>query len=132
MPDTYRKRALELRARAANECGPARKYFRGLASSYEMLARERGEWPERPQRPKRPKRLSEPSALMAERARLTARLRDSGYSQRRIAKELGVCQQLVSRILQGLAGVGRYQRLAALRPEQETTSLETMCQTVPP
>jgi hypothetical protein len=43
MPDTFRQRADELRARAANEV----RYLRGLARSYEELARQRGELPER-------------------------------------------------------------------------------------
>ena len=96
MSDTFRQRAHALRQRAASERDLGRhRYLHGLARSYEELARQRGELPERPELP-----------AMAERANLVAPLRDSGYSQRRIAERLGVCQQHVSRILQRLE-VGR-------------------------
>ena len=91
MPDTLRQRADELRARAATEHDPGRqRYLRGLARSYEELARQRGEVSAR----------SVPPAL-AERANLAALLRGRGFSQRHISERLGVWQQLVSWILQG-------------------------------
>jgi hypothetical protein len=108
---TYRQRADNLRARAATERDPGRyRYLNGLASSYMELARQRGEWSERPK--KRPV----PPAVV-ERADLAAALRGLGYSQRRIAESIGCSQQLVSRILMGLQGAGRYRSLATLRPD---------------
>jgi hypothetical protein len=116
MPDTYRQHADELRARAASEYDPGRvRYLRGLASSYMELARQRGEWS------KWPKKQRVPPAVI-ECAGLAAALRGLGYSQRRIAEMLGISQQLVSRILMGLKGAGRYRSLAALGLEQRTTS----------
>ena len=48
MSDTFHQRAHELRVRAASEYDPGRqRYLRGLARSYEELARQRGELPER-------------------------------------------------------------------------------------
>jgi hypothetical protein len=45
---TFRQHAHELRARAASELDPGRqRYLKGLAGSYEELARQRGELPER-------------------------------------------------------------------------------------
>jgi DNA-binding NarL/FixJ family response regulator len=100
MPDTYRQRALELRARAANKYGPARKYFRGLAQCYEDLARQRGEWPERPPRPERPKQPKRPELPdLAERREFVVLLRSEGHTQRAIARRLGVSQQLINKIL---------------------------------
>ena len=94
MPDTSRQRAQELRARAASESDPGRqRYLRGLARSYEELARQRGEWPEQSPRPLQP--------ALAERATLMAALRDNGYSQRRIAEQLGCSQQTISKTLLG-------------------------------
>ena len=84
MSDTFRQHAHELRAPAASEHDPGRRrYLRGLARAYEELARQRGEVPER----------SVPPA-MAQRADLAAELRCRGYSQSRIAEQLGVSQQL--------------------------------------
>jgi DNA invertase Pin-like site-specific DNA recombinase len=95
MPDTFRKHADELRARAALERDPSRqRYLRGLARSYEELARQRGEWSERPRRPQLP--------ALAERAALATELRDRGFSQYRIAAQLGCSQQTISKTL--LAG----------------------------
>jgi DNA invertase Pin-like site-specific DNA recombinase len=97
MPDSYRQHADELRARAALERDAGRhRYLKGLARSYEELARQRGEWSERPKRPERPM----PPAL-AERAALAALLRDQGYSQNRIAAQLGCSQQTISKTLLG-------------------------------
>jgi hypothetical protein len=115
MPDqrTYIRHADELRAQAALERDPVRRrYWRGLARSYEEMGRLRGE-PERPKRPPRPI----PPAI-AERANLAASLRNLGYSQSHIAKQLGVSAQLISQILLGLQGRGPDQRLAALRSEK--------------
>ena len=90
MSDTFHQRAHELRVRAASEYDPGRqRYLRGLARSYEELARQRGELPERVETP-----------AMAQRADLAAEMRGLGYSQRRIA-ELGCSQQTISKILLG-------------------------------
>jgi hypothetical protein len=92
MFDTARQRAHALRQRAASERDPGRhRYLHGLARSYEELARQRGEFPERPELP-----------AMAERANLAAALRGLGYTQRQIAERLGCSQALVYEILQGL------------------------------
>ena len=70
MSDTFHQRAHELRVRAASEYDPSRqRYQRGLARSYEELARQRGELPERVETP-----------AMAQRADLAAELRVLGYS----------------------------------------------------
>jgi DNA-binding NarL/FixJ family response regulator len=60
------------------------------------LARQRGE-PEPPKRPERP----QPPALAA-RAALAVELRHQGYSQYKIAEQLGCSQQTISKTL--LAG----------------------------
>jgi DNA-binding NarL/FixJ family response regulator len=94
---TYRQRADNLRARAATERDPGRyRYLRGLARSYEELAHQHGE-PEPPKRPERPT-----SPALAARAALVIELRDQGYSQNRIAAQLGCSQQTISKTL--LAG----------------------------
>jgi DNA-binding MarR family transcriptional regulator len=97
MSETFRQRADGLRARAALERDPGRqRYLRGLARSYEELARQHDE-------PEPSKRSKPPSAsTRMERANLMALLRDEGHSQRRIAERLGVSQQTVSKtLLQG-------------------------------
>jgi DNA-binding NarL/FixJ family response regulator len=91
MPDTFRQHARALRQRAANECDPARRYLKGLAASWEELARQWGEWVERAKRPKRPD--------LAERRKFVVLLRGEGHTQRQIANRLGVSQQLVNKIL---------------------------------
>ena len=97
MPESFLQHAQELRAQAATESDPGRyRYLNGLARSYEELARQRGEWSERPKRPPRPK-----LPALVERANLMALLRDSGFSQRRIAEQLGCSQQTISKTLLG-------------------------------
>jgi DNA-binding NarL/FixJ family response regulator len=97
MPESFLQHADELRARAASERDPGRhRYLRGLARAYEELARQRGEWSEQPERPRRPM----PPALAA-RAALVVELRDRGYSQNRIAAQLGCSQQTISKTLLG-------------------------------
>ena len=89
MPDSFHQHAQELRARAAFERDPGRhRYLKGLARSYEELARQRGELPERSVAP-----------AMAERANLAAALRGHGFSQSHIAEQLGCSQQTISKIL---------------------------------
>jgi DNA-binding NarL/FixJ family response regulator len=92
----YRQHADELRARAALERDASRhRYLKGLARSYEELARRHGE-PEPPKRPARP----QPPALV-ERAALAVELRDRGFSQYQIAARLGCSQQTISKTLLG-------------------------------
>jgi hypothetical protein len=89
MPDTHRLHAQELRARAALEHDPARqRYLKGLARSYEELARQRGELPEQPEPP-----------AMAHRAGLVALLRARGFTEAHIAGRLGCSEQLVSQLM---------------------------------
>jgi hypothetical protein len=93
MPETFQRHAQELRARAADESDLGRRrYLKGLARSYEELGRQRGE-PERPKRPMPP--------ALAERAALAIELRDRGFSQNRIAAQLGCSQQTISKTLLG-------------------------------
>jgi hypothetical protein len=93
MPDQrpYRDHARMLLQQAAKERDHGRqKYLTGLAASYEALASRHGE--------------PEVTAVMApaERRSAAVELRGQGLSQPKIAKLLGVCQQSVSRMLQGL------------------------------
>jgi hypothetical protein len=97
MPESFYQHADELRTRAALETDAGRRrYLCGLARSYAEMARLRGE-PEPLKRPERPTSLA-----TAERANLVALLRGSGYSQYRIAAQLGCSQQTISKVL--LAG----------------------------
>jgi hypothetical protein len=96
MSESFRRHADELRARAALERDAGRhRYLKGLARSYEELARRHGE-PEPPRRPPRP----QPPALVA-RAAVAVELRERGISQYRIAAQLGCSQQTISKTLLG-------------------------------
>jgi hypothetical protein len=80
---THRQHADELRARAASARDPGRqKYLKGLAASYEELARQR-----EPQPP-----------AVAERAARPC-LRNRGYSQKHIAERLGCTPQRIGQLL---------------------------------
>ena len=89
---TYREHARELLQRAATERDRGRqRYLRGLARSYEQLARQHE---------------SEPPAT-ADRSKLVALLRGRGYSQKHIAERLGVSQQFISQFLREAAQADR-------------------------